>query len=108
MKLRVSIVAAILTTAISVLSVESVIAQDGKVKIQVAPKQAYVFVDGNAIRDGRQTIALSVGKHCIAVYDYGFTPHTEDVDITSGKTTNLAVTLQAAGGNGSRYQKCTL
>ena len=38
----------------------------GNVKIHVSPKQAYVFVDGNAIRDGSQTIALSPGKHSVA------------------------------------------
>ena len=30
-------------------------AQDGKLKIKVTPKQAYVFVDGNAIREGNQS-----------------------------------------------------
>jgi archaellum component FlaG (FlaF/FlaG flagellin family) len=29
----------------------------GSVKVHVDPKQAYVFVDGNAIRDGSQKIA---------------------------------------------------
>ncbi len=31
----------------------------GKLKIHVSPKQAYVFVDGKAIRDGSQTIVLN-------------------------------------------------
>jgi hypothetical protein len=71
--------------------------QTGKLKIRVTPKQAYVFVDGNAIRDGKQTIALSPGKHSIGVYNYGYTPQSQDVDITAGKTQNLDVTLQATG-----------
>ena len=33
-------------------------AENGKLKIHVNPKQAYVFVDGVAIRDGSQTIVL--------------------------------------------------
>ena len=37
-------------------------AQDGKLKIKVTPKQAYVFVDGNAIREGNQSISLSPGS----------------------------------------------
>jgi peptidoglycan-associated lipoprotein len=73
-------------------------AQDGKLKIKVSPKQAYVFVDGNAIREGNQSITLSSGKHSVGVYNYGYTPQMQDVDITSGKTTNLTVTLQQSGG----------
>src|SRR5579863_493287 len=71
-------------------------AQDGKLKVKVSPKQAYVFVDGNAIKQGSQTIKLPAGKHSIGVYNYGYTPQTQDVDITAGKTTDLNVTLQSS------------
>lgn len=73
-------------------------AQNGKLKIKVSPKQAYVFVDGNAIRDGSQTIELSAGKHTVGVHNYGYLPENESVDITAGKTTELNVALQASGG----------
>src|ERR1700739_1063052 len=69
----------------------------GKLKITVSPKQAYVFVDGNAIRDGSQTIELSEGKHSVGVYNYGYVPQTKDVDIASGKSTDMSVSLQASG-----------
>lgn len=72
-------------------------AQNGKLKIKVSPKQAYVFVDGNAIRDGSQTIPLSAGKHTVGVHNYGYLPQNESVDITAGKTTELNVSLQASG-----------
>jgi hypothetical protein len=39
----------------------------GKLKIHVSPKQAYVFVDGQAIRDGSQTIDLPAGAHQVSV-----------------------------------------
>ncbi|MHB8756236.1 MAG: OmpA family protein [Candidatus Acidiferrales bacterium] len=74
-------------------------AQDGKLKVKVSPKQAYVFVDGNAIKNGGQTIKLPAGKHSIGVYNYGYTGQTQDVDITAGKTTKLDVTLQSTGGD---------
>src|SRR5271170_4063420 len=70
---------------------------DGKLKIHVSPKQAYVFVDGKAIRDGSQTMELSAGSHSVVVDNYGYTPETKTVDITAGKTTDLEVTLQASG-----------
>ncbi len=72
-------------------------AQDGKLKIKVIPKHAYVFVDGKAIRDGSETISLSAGKHVVVVLNYGYKLSTQDVNIDSGKTTDLKVTLDAAG-----------
>jgi hypothetical protein len=72
-------------------------ARNGKLKIRVTPKQAYVFVDEQAIRDGSQAIALVPGKHTVEVRNYGYFPQTQDVDITSGKTTQLSVTLKTSG-----------
>jgi len=72
-------------------------ASTGKVAIHVSPKQAYLFVDGNAIRDGSQTIALSAGKHKIGVYNYGYNPDIQTVEVVSGKTTDMNVTLQKSG-----------
>lgn len=72
-------------------------AQTGKLKIHVIPKQAYLFVDGKAVRDGSQTVRLSAGKHRIGVYNYGYLPQDQDVDIASGKTTDVSITLQASG-----------
>lgn len=72
-------------------------AQDGKLKIKVIPKHAYVFVDGKAIRDGSETVSVSPGKHVVAVLNYGYKSSTQDVNIDSGKTTDLNVTLEANG-----------
>lgn len=80
------------------LTATSGFAQDGKLKIKVVPKQAYLFVDGKAIRDGSQTISLSPGKHIVAVVNYGYKISTQDVNIESGKTSDLTVTLEAYGG----------
>jgi len=74
-----------------------VFAQDGKLKIKVIPKHAYVFVDDKAIREGSETIPLSSGKHTVVVLNYVFKTSTQDVNIDSGKTKELSVTLEAAG-----------
>jgi|SRR5690348_7191132 len=84
--------------AVALLSATPAFAQNGKLKIKVIPKQAYVFVDGNAIKDGNQSISLAPGKHSVGVYNYGYTPQTQDVEITAKKTTQITVTLQSAGG----------
>jgi hypothetical protein len=73
-------------------------AQDGKLKIKVTPKQAYVFVDGNAIREGNQSIPLSPGKHTVVVVNYGYKISTQDVTIEAGKSTPLEVKLDSYGG----------
>ena len=49
MRPRLYIVVAIFTALVAIVSVESAFAQDGKLKIQVTPKQAYVFVDGDGL-----------------------------------------------------------
>ncbi len=73
-------------------------AQDGKLKIKVTPKKAYAFVDGKAIREGNQTIPLSPGKHTVVVVNYGYKIFTQEVDVSSGKTTDLKVALESSGG----------
>ncbi|MGH7836923.1 MAG: PEGA domain-containing protein, partial [Candidatus Binataceae bacterium] len=72
-------------------------AQDGKLRIKVTPKQAYVFVDGKAINDGSHTMSLSAGKHTVAVVNYGYKISTQDVNVEAGKKTDLNVTLQPYG-----------
>ena len=73
-------------------------AQDGKLKVKVTPKKAYIFVDGKAIREGNQTIPLSPGKHTVVVINYGYKISTQEVNVDSGKTTPLTVALDAYGG----------
>lgn len=70
---------------------------NGRLKIHVSPKQAYVFVDGKAIRDGSQTIELAPGSHEVSVHNYGYVAKTQQVHIDSGKTTDLSVALDMSG-----------
>ena len=71
--------------------------ETGKLKIHVSPKQAYVFVDGKAIRDGSQTIDLAVGTHEVSVRNNGFIPNTQKVEMSAGQTSHLNVALEASG-----------
>ena len=72
-------------------------AQDGKLKLKVTPAQAYLFVDGKAIKEGSHTISLPAGNHTVVVVNYGYKISSQQVSITAGKTTDLAVTLEAYG-----------
>ena len=72
-------------------------AQNGKLKLHVTPKQAYVFLDGRAISEASKhpSLSLSAGEHKVELVNYGFQPVTRTVTITAGKTTNLEVALEA-------------
>ena len=70
----------------------------GKLKVHVEPKQAYIFIDGKAVRNGSQTIKLVAGEHQMGVYNYGYQPKTEKVQIEAGKKTDQRVALTASGG----------
>ena len=71
--------------------------ETGKLKIHVVPKQAYVFVDGKAIRDGSQSIELAAGDHKVGVYNYGYLPKIQNVHVGAGESTDLVVRLQSSG-----------
>jgi outer membrane protein OmpA-like peptidoglycan-associated protein len=74
--------------------------QDGKLVIHVTPRQAYIFADGRAVSEASKhhTLTLSGGDHQIELANYGYTPSTQTVSITAGKTTTLDVTLTAVPG----------
>ncbi len=92
---------AMLFSAISYFCVYSAFAQPsqetGKLKIHVEPKQAYVFVDGKAIRDGSQTIELAAGEHKVEVTNYGYVSQIKNVHVGAGESTELRVNLQSSG-----------
>jgi len=69
-----------------------------KLKVDAQPKQAYVFVDGKAIRAGSHAIHLTPGMHTIAVRNYGYTANTQKAQLTSGNETKLHVDLLPYGG----------
>jgi outer membrane protein OmpA-like peptidoglycan-associated protein len=70
----------------------------GKLKISVTPKQAYTFVDGQAIGYGNQTIKLEVGTHHLVVANYGYRFVEQDVSIDSKKTVPVDIKLERIGG----------
>jgi outer membrane protein OmpA-like peptidoglycan-associated protein len=70
------------------------LAQDGKLKLNVYPPETYVFVDGQAVGLAHHILALAPGSHAVGLYNYGFKPETHDVTITSGTTTNLDAKLE--------------
>ena len=60
---NIFVLACFLIFSLATLSAAADGGETGKLKIHVSPKQAYVFIDGSAIRDGSQTIKLTPGSH---------------------------------------------
>ncbi len=84
----------------SVVTIPFCLAQNGKVAVHITPKQAYLFVDGQAISEASKhhSLSLSPGEHKIQVANYGYTPETRTVTVTAGKVTDLDVSLQPVSG----------
>lgn len=91
--LMVSTVLLVLASAIPAF------AQNGKLKLHVTPKQAYVFSDDRAISEASKisSLNLSAGDHKIELVNYGYQPVTRNVTIIAGKTTNLEIALEPVG-----------
>jgi hypothetical protein len=84
----------------TLLAGSDTLAQDqkqGKLKMSVIPKQAYTFVDGNAIGPGNRTIKLDVGTHHVVIANYGYKFVEQDVSVDSDKTVPVDIKLEPVG-----------
>lgn len=95
---RVLLLFSVLGVLLLLASVLSASAQEGKLKVRANPREAYLFVDGQAMRDARSAVRLSSGQHKITLYNYGYKPAEREVSITAGKTTTIDVTLDPIPG----------
>jgi hypothetical protein len=66
----------------------------GKVRVNVSPEEAYIWVDGKPVSHRSSTLKLPVGDHKIAVYNYGYLPETQDVNVTAGETKEIEARLK--------------
>jgi peptidoglycan-associated lipoprotein len=80
------------------LSASAVLAADSKLRVQVEPKQAYIFVDGTPVGEGGRTIKIPAGNHTVGVYNYGFTSQVREVTVEPGTITGLEFKLEPVAG----------
>ncbi|MGE5126975.1 MAG: PEGA domain-containing protein, partial [Betaproteobacteria bacterium] len=68
----------------------------GKLKLEVRPGDASVYVDGAFRGTGREasTLQLPAGRHRIEVVRPGYRTIERDVEVTPGETTDLSVDLE--------------
>ena len=70
------------------------LAQDGKLKVNVHPPQAYVFVDGQAMGQANHTLSIAPGNHHIDLVNYGYKTFAREVSVSSGTTTSIDANLE--------------
>ena len=73
------------------------LAQQAKVRVEVQPPQAYVFVDSQAIGQGSRTITVTPGEHHFGIYNYGYAAQTHTLTLKEGNNEPLKVRLEKAG-----------
>jgi len=88
----------VISLAILLLGATPLLAKCARLKLQVNPKRAYVFVDGTPLGPGSGVVWAEPGEHTLAVYNYGYRPYTTKFTAESGKTTTLSVALEAIPG----------
>ena len=84
---------------ISLLGAAPLLAKDGKLKLHVTPKQAYVYIDGVPQGWGSGPYKAAPGEHTVAVYNYGYKSYTSKFTAEDGKTTALEVKLDPVAGS---------
>jgi hypothetical protein len=87
-----------LLACVLILCVPVLRAQDqAQIRIHVAPEEAYVFLDSNAIGQGEQLIKTTAGTHKLEVYAYGFQPMVKDITLEPGTNPSIQAYLEAKG-----------
>ncbi len=78
---------------------QPLVAQTGKVKVHVNPREAYIFADGKPVAEARgHSLTLPAGEHKIDVYNYGYKPVSRTVNVEAHKTAVVDVTMEAIPG----------
>ena len=91
---RISI---LLLPALLLCATVASLAQQAKVRLEVQPPEAYVFVDGQAMGEGSRTITLTPGEHRFAIYNYGYSAQMHTLTMKEGSNEPLKVRLEKTG-----------
>lgn len=75
----------------------ALVAEQAELKVEVKPKEAFIFVDGKAYAHHDRKLELTPGEHLIGVYNYGFLSQEHKVTLKAGDNPELHITLVAAG-----------
>ena len=79
-----------------------------KVRVNVTPSEAYIFLDGQPYTHRSHTLRLVPGDYTIGVYNYGFVPQVQKITLKQGDNpeinARLAVVPETVTGPWGRIQ----
>src|SRR5512136_1301234 len=84
--------------AVVLLATTVLLGQDAKLKVQVDPRNAFVFVDGEAYKQHDGALEITPGEHSIGIYSYGFTPFIKKVTLHAGENPVITAKLEPLEG----------
>ena len=87
------------TAGVLLATAVSVLAKNGKLRVAVTPRQAYVYVDGAPYGPSDKALHIPAGTHKIAVYNYGFKSQEREVSIPDGGFTRVEFQLEPVAQN---------
>lgn len=64
-----------------------------KVRVNVSPSEAYIFIDGNPYIHRSHTLRLAPGEYTIGIYNYGFVPQVQKVTLAAGHNPEINARL---------------
>ncbi len=69
-----------------------------KVRVNVTPSEAYIFLDGQPYTHRSHTLRLAPGDYTIGVYNYGFVPQVQKITLKQGDNPEINARLAAVPG----------
>jgi len=96
--LRQVLLGYVMSLVVLLLGATPLLAKDGHLKLQVTPKQAYVYIDDVPLGWGSGLFWAIPGEHTLAVYNYGYKSYSTKFTSESGKTNRLSVALEPVPG----------
>ncbi|HET9165785.1 MAG TPA: PEGA domain-containing protein, partial [Candidatus Angelobacter sp.] len=79
-----------------------------KVRVNVTPSEAYIFLDGQPYTHRSHTLRLAPGDYTIGVYNYGYVPQLQKITLKQGDNpeinARLAVVPETVAGPWGRIQ----
>ena len=66
-----------------------------KVRVNVTPSEAYIFIDGQPYTHRSHTLRLTPGEYTIGVYNYGFEPMVQKLTLRAGDNPEINARLTA-------------
>jgi len=88
---RIAFVLSILLITASVAYAEK--PEMAKIRVNVSPSEAYIFIDGNPYTHRSHTLRLTPGEYTIGVYNYGFVPQVQTITLKTGENPEINARL---------------